>query len=101
MEITILNIQILEAVNREVKEVTNLVAEITAPYKSLQQATKWLDGQEVCQLLNISKRTLQTYRVKGILGATQVNRKNYFKMTDVEFLMQSGQILKSRKNGTD
>jgi hypothetical protein len=40
---------------------------MTAPYKALQQATKWLDQQEACQLLNISKRTLQTYRAKVFL----------------------------------
>lgn len=28
---------------------------------------KWLDNQEVCEILNISKRTLQTYRDNGTL----------------------------------
>lgn len=60
MEITVLDIQILKTLHREVKEVSNLIAEMTTPYKALQQATKWLDQQEVCQLLNISKKTLQT-----------------------------------------
>lgn len=94
MEITVLDIQILTALHREVEETSNLIAEITAPYKALQQATKWLDAQEACQLLNISKRTLQTYRAKGILGATQINRKNYFRLADVELLMQGEQPLK-------
>jgi hypothetical protein len=43
MEITVLDIQILKALHREVKEVSLLIKEITAPYKALQQATKWLD----------------------------------------------------------
>lgn len=97
MDVTVLDIQILNALYREIKEVSNLVAEITAPYKALQQATKWLDQQEACQLLKISKRTLQTYRTKGILGATQINRKNYFKLTDVELLMQTEYTLKKQK----
>ena len=97
MEITVLDIQILKALHREVKEVSNLIAEITKPYKSLQQATKWLDQQEACQLLNISKRTLQTYRVKGILGATQINRKTYFRLSEVELLMQGERPSKKQK----
>ncbi|WJS95282.1 helix-turn-helix domain-containing protein [Flavobacterium johnsoniae] len=97
MDVAVLDIQILKALYREVKEVSNLIAEITAPYKALQQATKWLDGQEACQLLNISKRTLQTYRTKGILAATEINRKNYFKLNDVESLMQTEQSLKKQK----
>ncbi len=67
MEITVLDIQILKALHREVKEIPNLIAEMTTPYKALQQATKWLDQQEACQLLNISKRTLQTYRQRAFL----------------------------------
>lgn len=96
MEITVLDIQIIKALNREIGEVTKLMEEITSPYKTLQQKNKWLDQQEVCQLLQISKRTLQTYRVKGILWATQVNRKNYFKMEDVEKLMQTQRLLKKQ-----
>ena len=28
---------------------------------------KWMDNQEVCEILRISKRTLQVYREKGLL----------------------------------
>jgi len=44
----------------------------------------WLDIQEVCFLLKISKRTLQTYRDKGILPYSQVNGKIYFKAADIQ-----------------
>ena len=50
MEITVLDIQMLKKLEREVKEVSNLIKEMTSPYKALQQATKWLDQQEACQL---------------------------------------------------
>ncbi|CDN32618.1 hypothetical protein BN938_2548 [Mucinivorans hirudinis] len=45
---------------------------------------KWLDNQEVCQLLGISKRTLQTYRDNGTLPYTQINHKIYYRPQDVE-----------------
>ena len=45
---------------------------------------EWLDNQEVCQLLNISKRTLQTLRDNGTLAYTQINHKMYYKPEDVE-----------------
>lgn len=97
MEITVLDIQIIKTLNKEIKEVSNLISEITTPYKALQQATKWIDQQETCQLLNISKRTLQTYRSKGILGSTQINRKTYFKLYEVELLIQVERPLKKQK----
>jgi len=49
------------------------------------------------QLLNVSKRTLQTYRAKGILGATQINRKTYFRLSEVKLLMQGERPLKKQK----
>lgn len=97
MEITILDIEILNKLRREVKEVTGLIEEITSPYRALQQNNKWLDQQEVCQLLGISKRTLQSYRAKGILAATQINRKNFFRLPDVEKLIQTTIPLKKQR----
>ena len=45
---------------------------------------RWLDNQDVCRILNISKRTLQTYRDNGTLAYTQINHKIYYKPEDVE-----------------
>ena len=33
----------------------------------------WLDNQDVCQMLNISPRTLQTLRDNGTLAYSQIN----------------------------
>jgi excisionase family DNA binding protein len=44
----------------------------------------WLDIQETCQLLKISKRTLQSYRDNGILPFSQIGGKIYFRAADIE-----------------
>ena len=44
----------------------------------------WLDNQDVCLLLNISPRTLQTLRDNGALTYTRINHKIYYKSEDVE-----------------
>jgi len=46
--------------------------------------SEWLDSQDVCQVLNISKRTLQTLRDNGTLAYTQINHKFFYKLADVE-----------------
>jgi carbamoylphosphate synthase small subunit len=61
--------------------------------KSLQ---KWLDNQNICQILNISKRTLQTYRDNGTLPYSQINHKMYYKPDDVQKVMQ---LIKNRQYG--
>ena len=48
----------------------------------------WLDNQDVCQILNISPRTLQTLRDNGTLAYSQINRKVYYKPEDVESILR-------------
>ena len=48
---------------------------------------EWLDNQDVCQMLNISPRTLQTLRDNGTLAFSQINRKVYYKPEDVERIL--------------
>ena len=47
----------------------------------------WLDNQDVCQMLNISPRTLQTIRNNGTLAYSQINRKMFYKSVDVESIL--------------
>ena len=47
----------------------------------------WLDNQDVCQILNISPRTLQTLRDNGTLAYSQINHKVYYKPEDVERIL--------------
>ena len=56
--------------------------------------TDWLHNGDVCQLLNISKRTLQHYRDTGVLPFTQIGHKCYYKCEDVEALL----LTKSNKS---
>jgi hypothetical protein len=45
---------------------------------------QWLDIQDTCNLLKISKRTLQSYRDKQILPFSQIGGKIYFRAIDIE-----------------
>lgn len=42
-----------------------------------------LDNQDVCQLLNVSKRTLQRYRSSGELPFHTLYHKTYYKESDI------------------
>ena len=62
----------------------------------------WIDGQDVILALNISKRTLQSLRDKGILPYSRINGKFYYKVSDMEALLEnnySGNIKKPLKDG--
>ena len=56
----------------------------------------WLDNQDVCQMLNISKCTLQGYRDNSMLPYTKISRKLYYRVKDVRKLIHE---LELQQNG--
>lgn len=57
--------------------------------KSIQE---WMDNEEVCRILGISKRTLQAYRDNGILPFSQIGHKMYYLPQDVESVINKLKI---------
>jgi len=49
----------------------------------------WIDGQDVMHTMHISKRTLQTLRDNGTLPYSRINGKFYYKVADIENLLES------------
>jgi len=74
-------------------EAFNLIVEkIEAVNKRLDAKDKepketWLDNVEVMALLKISKRTAQTYRDSGLISFSQVGNKIYYRLSDIENLL--------------
>lgn len=53
---------------------------------------EWFDNQQVCLLLDISPRTLQSYRDRGVLPFSQVGQKCYYKESDIKKLVQRSKV---------
>lgn len=68
-----------ERFNRFSEHVEQLCSRYRPPEKM-----NWLDNADVCEKLNVSKRTLQTYRDGGLLAYSQINHKIYYRLEDVE-----------------
>jgi hypothetical protein len=49
----------------------------------------WMDNQDLCELLHISKRTLQHYRDSGKIPFSQVGAKIYYKAKDIDDFLHS------------
>ena len=61
-----------------------------------QNKEKWVGNDDVCSLLQISKRTLQSYRDNGILPYSQIGRKCSYRVSDIESLIGQSQISKEQ-----
>lgn len=74
----------------------NFVRQVKSLCGENQDKEKWLGNDHVCGLLQISPRTLQSYRDNGILPYSQIGRKCYYKVSDIENLISESQIKKQQ-----
>jgi len=65
--------------------------------KQKQPKEQWLDNQELMQMLKISKRTAQHYRDTGVISFSQVGNKIYYKLSDIEEMLQKHYIKSYKK----
>jgi hypothetical protein len=82
----------MNAVILTVEQYKDLVNRLDSLNKKLEKNSKvpeeiFLDNQEFLQLMKISKRTAQTWRDEGIVSFSQINSKIYYKLKDVEVLL--------------
>ena len=57
----------------------------------------FLDNQEFLLLMKISKRTAQTWRDEGKISFSQVGNKIYYKLADVEELLEKHYVKSFKK----
>jgi len=57
----------------------------------------WLDNQDIMQILHISPRTLQTFRSNGTLPFSRIKGKFYYKVSDLEALLENNYSAKANK----
>lgn len=63
--------------------IDNYLEKIISGYNMLE-GERLLDNQDICCLLNVSKRTLQRYRSSGELPYQTIYHKTYYRESDVE-----------------
>lgn len=85
MELITITDQAFLQLKNSIEEINNYIRN---DKKKLSLNDYCLDIQDVCQILKISKRTLQSYRDSKILGFTQISGKIYFKASDIQELLE-------------
>ena len=71
---------------------TEMLAEIKQLIKPEEgQVKQWLKSAEVRKLLNISPGTLQNLRINGTLRFTKIGGMMYYKLEDINRLLEGGQ----------
>ncbi len=85
--------------SQEIKELKALIVQVQKT-RTQKFNENWVDAQDIMLSLHISRRTLQTLRDNRILPYSRINGKLYYKMSDVESLLESNYI-RDLKNKND
>ncbi|UNY99856.1 helix-turn-helix domain-containing protein [Zhouia spongiae] len=83
MEAIILSKSQYEVLLKKIDDLRNSLDE-----KQKSPKDVFVDNQEFLLLMNISKRTAQTWRDEGIVSFSQIGSKIYYRMSDVEKLLE-------------
>ena len=71
------------------------VTEIRAIAEEYSINSEWIENGELAEMLGLSKRQLQGYRERGVLGFSTIGRKIYYRRDDVARLIKNN-TLKSK-----
>lgn len=89
MEIVAIERKTFEQISQRFEDFSRQVKNLCGDNHDKEQ---WSGNEDVCELLKISMRTLQSYRDNGILPYSQIGRKSYYRMSDIENLISESQI---------
>lgn len=91
--------RIMERFDRNEKLIASLTGKELKEVKYLD-GERLLDNQDLCELLNTSKRSIQRYRSSGTLKYQMLWHKVYYKESDVQEFLKTHFAEFERKKGT-
>lgn len=86
MEIINIDAQVFQKMNNALMQ---LVKETHVNDLSKESLDEWLDGQDVCLLMDISPRKLLFLRSNGMIPFSRIDKKIYYQKKDVLSYMES------------
>lgn len=90
--------------NEEIEQILERLDGIEEAVRIRQKVPEetFFDNAEFLQIMNVSKRTAQTWRDSGVIAYSQVGSKIYYSLADIHaMLKQHYKPLKEQNNGKD
>ena len=78
----------LSEMSKDIEEIKEQIARVSKSRAELFKES-WIDGQDVMFSLNISKRTLQSFRDNNTIPYSRINGKFYYKVFDLQKLLEN------------
>jgi len=81
-------IELMKSIKKLIKKVEELITTYKRNNPADNLNKKWLDGQDVCNMLHIGVRTLQKYRSEETIPYTHIGGKIFYNVHDIEKLLE-------------
>lgn len=86
MEVIVIEAATFERMLSGFENFARKVERLCREHEDLEER-EWLDSEDVCGLLDISPRTLQTMRENGTLAYSRICQKMYYRPEDVKAVL--------------
>ena len=81
-----------DSFRKKLKQIISLADNTFLSSSDMCIEKEWIEGKTLAASLNISLRTLQSLRESGKLSFSAVGKKVYYKVAEVQKLLDSGRI---------
>ncbi len=81
-----------DSFRKKLEQIISLADNTSLSPSDMCMEKEWIEGKTLAASLNISLRTLQTLRERGKLSFSTVGKKVYYKVAEVQKLLDSGRI---------
>ncbi len=78
----------INANQKMLSQLRERIEEILKNYRPVMNGEIYLSGEEVCEMLHISKRTLQQYRDDSLLPYIRIGGKIIYKESDILSILE-------------
>ena len=86
MQVVMMESEAYQNLIDRLERIEKYVIKVTERHAALDDDDVWLDNEQVCQLLDVSARSLQRYRSDGKLPYLMYGKKCRYRLSDVEKL---------------
>ena len=81
-----------DSFRKKLEQIISLADNTSLSSSNMCIEKEWIEGKTLAASLNISLRTLQSLRESGKLSFSAVGKKVYYKVAEVQKLLDSGRI---------
>lgn len=81
-----------DSFKKKLEQIISLVDSGSLSSTDMYIEKEWIEGRTLAASLHISLRSLQTLRERGKLSFSTVGKKVYYKVAEVQKLLDSGRI---------